>query len=388
VAAKIMRFVWLAALAPATLAASPPTRVGLTVDEFDRLLLSMHDTSDSKAARELAGMKLTERVSADRLARWEKEIPGSRSREALVALADASASLRPPVDEIPSSAPPDDTTQKQILARVKDYIKETIPKLPNFFALRTTTSFEITTENLLQTQQDMTQLFQKQQSRKIPHQALGPAKWSGVPDGQLFWIGSLAQTVSYRGGFEDAEPATPQPGQTGKFVFNLTTTGEFGPVLATILDEAPVDRIVWDHWEQGSAGSLAVFRYAVPRERSHFAVDFSADHVPDFPAYHGEIAVDPAKGTVFRITIEASERDPAFVHEVFTLVEFGPMQIAGMDYFVPVRGVAIAKTYDPYADLSAEPEPIPYQISINDTSFTNYHVFRTKSHVVSGASGP
>ena len=385
---RIACLVWLAALVPVMLAAPPPAKTSLTVDELERMLPSLHDAGDSKAARQLASVKLTERASAERLARWQNELQGSRSRQALVALADASAFLRPPAAEIPSTAPPDDATQKLMLARMMDYVKETIPKLPNFVALRTTTAFEITTADLLHSQQDLTQLFQTRQSGKISYQAIGPAKWSGLPNGQLFWIGSFAQTVRYREGYEEEEPVAETSGRAGKPLFSLTSVGEFGAILDVILDEAPADAIVWDHWEQGAKGKVAVFRYAVPRERSHFAVGFTTDQVPDYPAYHGEIAVDPEKGSVLRITMEATEHDPGTIHEAFIVVEFGPMQIAGMDYIVPLRGVAMVKTYDAFANLSAQPPPIAYQTAINDISFTSYHVFRTKSRVVDGADGP
>ena len=91
----------MAAFTPAV--AAPPAATSLTVDELDRLLAQMHERGDGKTARQLAGLKLTERASAAQLARWEAGLPGSHAREALIALADASAFLHPPASELLSA---------------------------------------------------------------------------------------------------------------------------------------------------------------------------------------------------------------------------------------------------------------------------------------------
>ena len=54
-----------------------------------------------------------------------------------MALADESVFLPPPAGEIPSAAPPDMATQRQMLGQTVDYVNKTISKLPNFFAGRT-----------------------------------------------------------------------------------------------------------------------------------------------------------------------------------------------------------------------------------------------------------
>jgi hypothetical protein len=42
---------------------------------------------------------------------------------------------------------------------------------------------------------------------------------------------------------------------------------------------------------------------------------------------------------------------------------------------------------DQYADENAQPPPIPFKVTINDVSFTHYHLFRSESHVLNGAIG-
>jgi len=101
---KTAVLVLLAALTPGTLAAAPEPAHALTVDQLGKLLATVQKESDAKAAKQLAGLRLNERASADDLKRWEAEFPGSRAREALMALVDASAMLRPPATEILAAA--------------------------------------------------------------------------------------------------------------------------------------------------------------------------------------------------------------------------------------------------------------------------------------------
>jgi hypothetical protein len=378
----------LAPFVPAAMAASPPAATSLTVTQLDELLAGLHKKNDAGAARELAGLKLTERAGAAWLAKWEQEFPGSRTREVLLALVDDSAFLHPPAAEIPSNAAPDDASQKQMLTKMIAYVEDTLPKLPNFLALRSTTAFEITTGRQLRAEQEMAELYQMRKAKQLKYHALGPAKSSGLEDAQLFWLGSSAETVTYRSGAEVAETPKGDTGKPEPMLFNMTTTGEFGPILEVFLHDAPMDKTVWDRWERGATGTLAVFRYIVPRENSHFGVVSSDDQQVEFPAYHGEITIDPETGAIFRIVVLTSGRGRDFSYVTSYLVEFAPTQIAGVIYTCPVRGVAMTKRYDALADQDAQSSPIPFQISINDTAFSDFHVFRTKSRVVSGAQEP
>lgn len=265
--------------------------------------------------------------------------------------------------------------------------------MPNFTALRSTTEFELTTEAQIDTQNQMTELNLPKHTKRAAYHLLGPAKLDGLPDAKLFWMGSLAQVVTSRGGVEVADSPggdAAKSGQTsGQASFDLTSTGEFGPMLAIVLGDATRGKITWDHWEQSTAGRLAIFRYEVPSDKSRFGVQLSTDnHETEYPAYHGEIAVEPASGSVFRTTIVASTSGNGFVSESSVMVEFGPAQIAGISYICPLRGVTIAKYLDPFEYNRQDRAPTPYRTSINDISFTDFHVFRSESRVLPGANAP
>src|ERR1700722_1316495 len=368
---------------------NPPAETSVTVDQLDKLLAFYRQLSDGKAAQEMAAVRLKERASAARVAEWEAAFPDGHAREALVAVVDASAFLSPPEVEILSAPPPDSAQVKQILQRAIEYASKTVLRMPNFTALRSTTEFELTTAEQMDTESRMTELNPPKHAKRATYHVLGPAKLEGLPDAKLFWMGSLAQVVTSRGGVEVADSSGGDAVQSGQASFDLSSTGEFGPMLAIVLGDAYRSKITWDRWEQNPAGTLAVFRYEVPSDKSRFAVQFTTDNQkPEYPAYHGEIAVDPASGSVFRTTIVASASGNGFVSESSVMVEFGPAQIAGVSYICPLRGVTIARYFDPFEYNRQDRQPTAYRTSINDISFTEFHVFRSESRVLPGANGP
>ena len=85
--------------------------------EVEQMLRSLRDKPDGEVATTIANLELTERASSLRLAQWQAEFQGKQTREALLALADASAFLELPSEEIPQIAMPDDAERKQILSR-------------------------------------------------------------------------------------------------------------------------------------------------------------------------------------------------------------------------------------------------------------------------------
>lgn len=98
---KLAVLILLAAFGSTAFAA---TRV--TVGQVDRLLASIRSLPDTKVAEKLYTLELTERASSTTLTRWEGAFPGPRAREALLALADASAFLDLPTAEIPALVKP------------------------------------------------------------------------------------------------------------------------------------------------------------------------------------------------------------------------------------------------------------------------------------------
>ena len=68
----------------------------ITATQLEKFLLTAHGKSDGEVANELYRLELIERLSSARLTHLLSGLPGNRSREALLVLADTSAFLDPP----------------------------------------------------------------------------------------------------------------------------------------------------------------------------------------------------------------------------------------------------------------------------------------------------
>ena len=116
----------------------------LTVDQLDQALAEVKNKPDQEVVQWLSGLQLIERLSTQRLMRWKDAMPGVQSWKELTALADSSAFLDPPSEDIPPTAPPDQDARRQLLARASAYVDNTLSKLPNFFATQAIAMFEDT----------------------------------------------------------------------------------------------------------------------------------------------------------------------------------------------------------------------------------------------------
>jgi hypothetical protein len=347
----------------------------VTIAQLEQLISTSLAKPDSDLAYQIAHVQLTERLGPDRIAPLSASLPGEKSRQALTAVAAASEFQPPPAAEIPAAAAPDLAGQRRMMSLVADYVTKTIPQLPNFFATRTTTRYEDTP------------LLQRAEAFFTPYEP-------------LHVVGTSSTTVLYRDGREVEErsaKASKTPAQ------GLNSWGEFGPMLSGVLLDAANSKLVWSHWEQDPTGVSAVFSYEVPREKSHYEVNYCcvaeegatlvANLHPfrQIAGYHGEMAVDPATGTIQRLSLQAVLKTGNPLSRADILVKYGPVEIGGRTYICPVKSVSvtiaqIVQQTAVYADPVAR-QIQPLKTMLNDVKFENYHVFRAESRVLTANVG-
>ena len=344
----------------------------VTVQQLNQVLAAAHGKRDKELARELSGLELTDRISPTQLSAWSAEVNGVRSRQALVAIADASAFLSPPATDIPADPPPDSATQQRILSLAVDYLGKTMPKLPNLFATRTTLRYEEEPEHYDQT----------------GHKRIGYEP--------MHLTDNSKATVFYRNGKEVVEAAAKKRRNPRPQDRYLVTHGTFGPILGVVILDAVAaqNHWTWSRWERSSGATRAVFRYAVPEEKSHYRVEYCCMPETDgttvfrkVTGYHGEIAIDPASGAILRLEITAEFKPNLPIHLSQTLVEYGPVQIGGNTYICPIRSVSISRgrTLRQVTELGQGFTTFgPYATTLNDVTFGDYHVFRSESRVLTG----
>jgi VWFA-related protein len=165
-----------------------------------------------------------------------------------------------------------------------------------------------------------------------------------------------------------------------------------------VLVDAAQNKLAWSHWEQGQSGLQAVFSYAVPKEKSHYTVTY--DTLPTDPAdpcstktqtmnqlvaYHGQMAIDPASGTILRLVLVADPKPGDFTAKSGIVVEYAPVEIAGRTYFGPVKSVSSTLAHYvlviqgdcQFLELKED-----LKTSLNDVVFDQYHVFRADTTVL------
>jgi VWFA-related protein len=338
----------------------------VTVAQLDQLLGAARGESDGDMARQLSALELTERPSSAKIASWTAELHGKKARSLLVALADASAFLDPPPEDILTDAPPDKNLQQQMISLVEDYLNQTIPHLPNFFAQRTAVRYEET-----------------------PAYYEGNATFTAAEP--LHVVDNSKTMVLYRDGAE-MESKAPQRGNEDRY---LTTYGTFGPVLGAVKC-ALANSVIWSRWEKDASGGRgAVFRFAVPMALSRYKVGGCC--LPEgggtipfvrMTGYHGEIAIDPASGAVFRVEVEADLNEFVPLDRDDVMVAYGPVEIGGKTYICPVRSVGIwrARSVNTLVEWNTLSflAWAPYATKLNDFRYDNYHKFQAKSRMLPG----
>ncbi len=337
------------------------------VEDVQRILAEDKGRPDAEVARQLSGLVLTERMSDAKLKSLGESVPGTRSRSALVALADASVFLGPAAADLLSQAPPDLNRQRRMIALTVDYLAKTLPKLPDFYAERTTIRYD----GDLRSVRDA---------------------GAATPQDDSSWreVGTSRVVVTYRDGREVID--TPGQGKYSPEGKGLITRGTFGPVLSTVIVDAAHGQMRWDRWERRGTGTLAVFHFNVPKDQSHYSVAFQGPSsgigdTEGATGYHGEMAIDPATGTILRLTVQA---DPTFGSPVFRgdiMVEYGPVEIGGKTYTCPTRSVSISLAatglFNGMGPLG-RPAQNPEDTLLNDVTFDNYHQFRSDSRILTG----
>jgi hypothetical protein len=383
----------------AMLASSAVAARKLTVEQLNQALAASiaEHRADADIAHQIGEFELSQRLTTEALDRIAGRFPlQPRTALALQLLADQSAFLDPPPAELPATGTPDPASQQRMLEQARGYVVDIIPRLPNFFATRTTNRFDDTP------------------------QKLHPEDWP-VRAG-LHLVGSSSRTVTFRDGKEVADAALTATRGSGATTpapdLGLYSFGEFGPVLARALTDLVKGKIEFTHWEQTSLGLAAVYHYQVPKAESHYQVHYccivdtqfagrqaiGANNVSrsrsetnnpaqttnlkpfdEAPAYHGTLAVDPVTGAILRITLEAELGPEAPLARAAQAVEYGRVSIGEQSYICPIRSMALSVQKPPY---SANGHPIPPTVSINESTFTHYHRLGSTARMVADGSTP
>ncbi len=343
--------------------------------------------SDAETAIKIGEMRPSQRIVNATLVRLIKLYArGPRSSLALQILADRSSFLGLPPGEMLAIPAPDAAKQEKLLKMARKFALGMLPQLPDLFATRTTYSFD-----------DSPQQLKKD---------AWPVKAG------LHLVGITKAEVNVRNEKEkivaSALPKSHRPN-------GLMSWGEFGSALLMVVNDSAKGTITWSHWEQFRGGPTAVFNYSVPKSASHYEIETPAEHITHIdasprwfaatvaatngqipsspenpkrlvhtrPAYHGSLWIDPATGTILRITIIAGVKHSSNLVRAATLEDYGPIRIGGRSLVCPIRSLALS-------DALVRPGVVVNSATtewLNENLFTNYHLFAATTQIVGPAKG-
>jgi VWFA-related protein len=353
----------------------------MTVAQFERMLVSSRvaNKSDVEIARKIGDAELSERLTDATLSRLNQQFAsGSLPAMALLLLADRSAFLDPPANEVPATPAPDAATQQRLLEAAERFAVNTLPNLPNLLATRTTFSFDDSPQEV---------------TKGAYLQRMG-----------LHLVGSSKTEVSVR---SEKESSLTRSGETAssRAQSGLTTWGEFGSALLTILRDSSQGRTMWSHWEQNRSGVAAVFHYVVPKTASHYEIDTAVEPIRhndssnrwarsggilatrgssktamirSTPGYQGSLWIDPGTGTILRVTLVADLKGNSTIEQGAILVEYGPVKIADKTLICPLRSLALSSAP---TTVTATLEGTSTQW-LNENLFSGYHIFASTSRIL------
>ena len=313
---------------------------------------------DEGVLTRLSGIELTDRMSTLTLYRLVGQYKlDARAQSILQQMADRSALLKlPAAEEIPLPAP-DAEKQSALFNAARDYVFGKLSHLPDFVAVRTTTTFDNAPAALkfLQTGTEGTEFRRRD---------------------------VVQEQITFRDGKEVLEPTSGQ--ETSKADSAFQSTGEFGTQAAVVLMDIEQGSVSFDHWENTMGGVAAVYRYSVGRATSHYEVtDRCAEHgtFHDIPAYHGSIALSPRSGAILRLTLEADAEQDDPVSHVASVVEYGPVVIGNQRSICPLRSIAFIVQEQRGCSKGGHKLQKPIAM-VNQTIFSNYHRFGSSSTMV------
>ncbi len=96
------------------------------------------------------------------------------------------------------------------------------------------------------------------------------------------------------------------------------------------------------------------------------------------PGYHGSIWIDPATGTVERLTLIADVKGEADLVTLDVLVDYGPVSIGGKSYICPVRSLALSAIA---ASVKTTTQGLTTEW-LNESLFTKYHLFGSTTRII------
>ncbi|HTP89236.1 MAG TPA: hypothetical protein VMJ34_19935 [Bryobacteraceae bacterium] len=337
---------------------------GATAEEvfqnISRALITSDD--DEETTRVIENAQPSERIDADAVRVLKEQWAGPRTMRALENLQARSANLPAPADAVVTTAGgADEARQKAILAKITEYASHYVSALPNMSCTESTRFTSSGHESGLR--------GTRKPSAKLTD---GWRLEDTVVEDLDYYQGTETYHTRSLNGAPEARPM-------GQIRLSYSR-GELGSVLADTFDPASETQFVWDHWENLQGRRVAVFRFAIDRDHTHYWVccvstgSMTVNGIVRrrykkwMSAYRGFVYADPDTGSILRFVFRNIEIPAEYnLQDARNLIEYSTVTLSGRTFLVPVRGVHFSRTQKGQVR--------------DEIEFTNYRVFGADSSI-------
>jgi hypothetical protein len=269
---------------------------------------------DRKVADFVRTIKLTNRLDDATVEQLQNLGAGPRTVSALRTLTDSTASLpAPPPPAAAAKAPavvvsaPLRDEFERILSEVRENALNYTKSLPNFLCNQVTRRFV-------------------------------------DPSGKESWIpqDTIQEHLAYVDGHEDykviAVNNKPAVNETHQKLGGVSSSGEFGSMLAEIFDPATETDFQWNRWAKVDGRVMYVLDFRVEQSRSRYSILHETSGREIISGYHGQIYADTETGRVMKITMDCDTIPADFpIQQVRLTLDYGFENISGKQFVLPER---------------------------------------------------
>ena len=153
-----------------------------------------------------------------------------------------------------------------------------------------------------------------------------------------------------------------------RFKTSFSSEGEFGILLSKIFDPASAARFTWVQWETIREHKTVRIDYAIDVQHSSMEL---TNYIKAKVPYHGSVYIDPANGTVWRVTSGTKEIPPELqMTSIATTIDYDSVDIGAQKYLLPVSAAVV---------LVTDRDQVK-----NDIHFDSYRKFEAESTITFG----
>jgi hypothetical protein len=365
----LKRFICILAFIFLAIPARPAKRI--TVGELEDMLRSMEAEKkpDAEMATALKQVELSEELTRETLNKLTANVPGRLTLEQIYVLEALSAFLPPPAAEIPSSPAPDATAQKVLLDKAAGYVANSYAQLPALTSTKTTLRFQDSVEAVASS----TGVKGSAKDTTVESSFSNPYQF-------IHYISATVHPVTIERGSEK-KPSEKDPALWGANGYIKIQEPE--PNLSDVFKAAQSSgSFQWVRWELVSGRPAAVFSFSAPKQKDGLKIDVCCfpkrteagvanfytantgravggseatpgvggvtgnwqttmdwNNFKTVAPYHGELFIDPGKGIVLRMIVEAEMKSTDAVQQLDTRIDYGAVTAGTNTYEVPVRSI-------------------------------------------------